>query len=128
MTYGNKIIILLICLFTFFIVGCEKEENWSFELYDSYQIRSYEGKTKLYKENNLVSISNLDYQITSFKYNSDVVCLKLSNETYYMIYYVDSSIYGPFDLESLNQSTNTLSMTFETDFKELSKIEGKIYE
>ena len=61
-------------------------------------------------------------------YNSDVVCLKLSNETYYMIYYVDSSIYGPFDLESLNQSTNTLSMTFETDFKELSKIEGKIYE
>lgn len=128
MTYGNKIIGIFLCLFAFFLVGCEKNENWYFELYDSYTIQSREGNVKLYKENHLISISDFDYKIESFKYNSDVVCLKLSNKTYYMIYYVDSSVYGPFDLESLNESTNTLSMSFENDFTEVSKVEGRVYE
>ena len=45
-----------------------------------------------------------------------------------MIYYVDGNIYGPFDLESLNSSINSLSMTFDKDFEDINKVEGIIYE
>ena len=46
-----------------------------------------------------------------------------------MIYYVDTSIYGPFNsLDNLNTSTNSLSMTFSSDFTSIEELEGKIYE
>lgn len=128
MTYGNKIIFFLFIFLLFFVVGCNKSENFYYELYDGYQIQKIDDTIKLYKDSKLVSINDLDYKIEKFKYNSDVVCLKLDDNNYYMIYYVDSSIYGPYDLDSLNTTTNSLSMTFDKDFIEVMKADGLIYE
>ncbi|MBQ8473008.1 MAG: hypothetical protein IJ501_05845 [Bacilli bacterium] len=128
MTYGNKIIFFLFIFLLFFVVGCSNQENFYYELYDGYQIQKIDDTIKLYKDSKLVSINDLDYKIEKFKYNSDVVCLKLNDNNYYMIYYVDSSIYGPYDLDSLNTTANSLSMTFDKDFIEVMKADGLIYE
>ena len=45
-----------------------------------------------------------------------------------MIYYVDGTIYGPHTLDSLKEETDNLSMTFDTDFKDITKVGGLIYE
>ena len=45
-----------------------------------------------------------------------------------MVYYVDGNIYGPFDKDSLEQSISSLSMTFDTNFQDISELEGKKYE
>lgn len=128
MTYGNKIIFFLFIFLLFFVVGCSNQENFYYELYDGYRIQKIDDTIKLYKDSKLVSINDLDYKIEKFKYNSDVVCLKLNDNNYYMIYYVDSSIYGPYNLDSLNTTTNSLSMTFDKDFIEVMKADGLIYE
>lgn len=129
MTYGSKIALVVFLLSFFLITGCTSR-NWYYELYDDYKIQSsYNNKVILTKNNEKININDLDYTIISFKYNSDVVCLKLDNGKYYMIYYVDTSIYGPFNsLENLNTSTNSLSMTFSSDFTSVNGLEGKIYE
>lgn len=127
MIYGNKWLVVLLLLSFFYIVGCS-EKDFYIALYDGYTIKSIDDEIKLYKDEELLEINDLDYKILEFKYNSDVVCLKLDNEKYYMIYYVDSSIYGPFDLESLNESVASLSMTFDFDFTSVEESEGKIYE
>ena len=129
MTYGSKIALVVFLLSFFLITGCTSR-NWYYELYDDYKIQSsYNNKVILTKNNEKININDLDYTITSFKYNSDVVCLKLDNGKYYMIYYVDTSIYGPFySLDFLNTSTNSLSMSFSCDFTSIKELEGKIYE
>ena len=129
MTYGSKIALVVFLLSFFLITGCTSR-NWYYELYDDYKIQSsYNNKVILTKNNEKININDLDYTIISFKYNSDVVCLKLDNGKYYMIYYVDTSIYGPFNsLENLNTSTDSLSMTFSSDFTSIKELEGKIYE
>ena len=129
MTYGSKIALVVFLLSFFLITGCTSR-NWYYELYDDYKIQSsYNNKVILTKNNEKININDLDYTITSFKYNSDVVCLKLDNGKYYMIYYFDTSIYGPFNsLDNLNTSTNSLSMTFSSDFTSIKELEGKIYE
>ena len=129
MTYVSKTAMLVFLLSFFLITGCSSK-NWYYELYDDYKIQSsYNNKVILTKNNEKININDLDYTITSFKYNSDVVCLKLDNSKYYMIYYVDTSIYGPFSsLDNLNTSTNSLSMTFSNDFVSVNELEGKIYE
>ena len=128
MIYGNKIyLIIFISLFCLFITGCGVKNSY-YELYDGFTIKKIDEEIKLYKDDELININDLDYKIDEFKYNSDVVCLKLESGEYYMIYYVDSNIYGPFDLESLDTSLNNLSMTFIDDFKDYEKIEGLIYE
>lgn len=129
MTYGNKMyLIIFISLFCLFIVGCTKNQNFYYELYDGFSIKKTSEEIKLYKDEKLIEISDLDYKIKEFKYNSDVVCLKLENNEYYMIYYVNSNVYGPFTKESLEDSINSLSMTFKNDFQNIFKVEGKIYE
>ena len=129
MTYGSKIALVVFLLSFFLITGCTSR-NWYYELYDDYKIQSsYNNKVILSKNNEKININDLDYTIISFKYNSDVVCLKLDNGKYYMIYYVDTSIYGPFNsLDNLNTSTDSLSMTFSSDFTSIKELEGKIYE
>lgn len=129
MTYGSKIALVVFLLSFFLITGCTSR-NWYYELYDDYKIQSsYNNKVILTKNNEKININDLDYTIISFKYNSDVVCLKLDNGKYYMIYYVDTSIYGPFNsLDNLNTSTDSLSMTFSSDFTSVNGLEGKIYE
>lgn len=129
MTYGSKIALVVFLLSFFLITGCTSR-NWYYELYDDYKIQSsYNNKVILTKNNEKININDLDYTIISFKYNSDVVCLKLDNGKYYMIYYVDTSIYGPFNsLDNLNTSTNSLSMTFSSDFTSIKELKGKIYE
>mgnify|MGYP004562450675 CR=1 FL=1 len=129
MTYGSKIALVVFLLSFFLITGCTSR-NWYYELYDDYKIQSsYNNKVILTKNNEKININDLDYTIISFKYNSDVVCLKLDNGKYYMIYYVDTSIYGPFNsLDNLNTSTASLSMTFSSDFTSIKELEGKIYE
>ena len=128
MTYGNKIILFIILLSFFLIIGCG-ERPWSVSLYDDYKIQNTGSKVILTKQDSEVNINDLNYSIKSFKYNSDVVCLKLDNGKYYMIYYVDTSIYGPFNsLDNLNTSTDSLSMTFSSDFTSIKELEGKIYE
>ena len=129
MTYGSKIALVVFLLSFFLITGCTSR-NWYYELYDDYKIQSsYNNKVILTKNNEKININDLDYTIISFKYNSDVVCLKLDNGKYYMIYYVDTSIYGPFNsLDNLNTSTDSLSMTFSSDFTSIKELKGKIYE
>ena len=128
MSYGNKLVTLILFLSFFLLTGCSDNKNFRYELYDDYAIRSVNEKVKLYKGDNVFEINDLDYQIKEFKYNSDVVCLKLDDDNYYMIYYVDGEIYGPHKLEDLNETTENLSMTFDMDFKDPSKIEGLQYE
>ena len=128
MTYGNKIILFIILLSFFLIIGCS-ERPWSVSLYDDYKIQNTGNKVILTKQDNEVNINDLNYSIKSFKYNSDVVCLYLNNSNYYMIYYVDSSIIGPFKTKSdLDETTNSLSMTFSSDFLDINKIKDKVYE
>lgn len=128
MTYGNKIILFLIFLSFFLIIGCS-EKPWSVSLYDDYKIQNTGSKVILTKQDSEVNINDLNYSIKSFKYNSDVVCLYLNNSNYYMIYYVDSSIIGPFKTKSdLEDTTNSLSMTFTNDFLDINKIKDKVYE
>jgi len=125
--YGNKFYLVILFLSFFLIVGCANK-NFYFELYDGYTIRNIDDDVKLYKDLELFEINDLDYEIKEFKYNSDVVCLKLSNDTYYMIYYVDGTVYGPFDKNSLDISINNLSMTFDNEFTNIFEKEGLIYE
>ena len=128
MTYGNKIyLIIFISLFCIFITGC-KPRNSYYELYDGFMIKKTDEEIKLYKDMDLIKIHDLDYKIKEFKYNSDVVCLKLESGDYYMIYYVDGNIYGPFTKESLDTSVSSLSMTFDNDFRDIEKADGLIYE
>lgn len=128
MTYGNKIILFIILLSFFLIIGCS-ERPWSVSLYDDYKIQNTGNKVILTKQDSEVNINDLNYSIKSFKYNSDVVCLYLNNSNYYMIYYVDSSIIGPFKTKSdLEETTNSLSMTFSSDFLDINKIKDKVYE
>ena len=127
MIYGSKLYLVILFLSFFLIVGCTTK-NYYYELYDGYKIQKVNDEIKLYKDDQIFKINDLDYKIEEFKFNSDVVCLKLNNNKYYMIYYVDGTIYGPFDLKSLNESTNNISMTFDNDFTSLSEKEGLIYE
>lgn len=128
MTYGNKIILFIILLSFFLIIGCS-ERPWSVSLYDDYKIQNTGNKVILTKQDSEININDLNYSIKSFKYNSDVVCLYLNNSNYYMIYYVDSSIIGPFKTKSdLEETTNSLSMTFSSDFLDINKIKDKVYE
>lgn len=128
MTYGNKIILFIILLSFFLIIGCS-ERPWSVSLYDDYKIQNTGNKVILTKQDSEININDLNYSIKSFKYNSDVVCLYLNNSNYYMIYYVDSSIIGPFKTKSdLDETTNSLSMTFSSDFLDINKIKDKVYE
>ncbi len=128
MIYGNKLALLVLLLSFFLIVGCDSNRNYSYKLYDNYEIKNIDNDIKLYKDGDIFKINDLDYQIESFKFNSDVICLKLNDGNYYMIYYVDGTIIGPHTLESLNKETDSLSMTFDTDFTDIDKIEGVIYE
>ena len=128
MIYGSKLYLVILFISFFLIVGCQVDKNFSYELYDGYEIKKMYDTVKLYKDDELFEINDLDYKIKKFKYNSDVVCLELESGKYYMIYYVDGNIYGPFDLESLNSSINSLSMTFDRDFEDINKVEGIIYE
>lgn len=127
MIYGSKLYLVILFLSFFLIIGCTSR-NYYYELYDGYKIKKIDDEIKLYKDDELFKINDLDYKIEEFKFNSDVVCLKLNNEKYYMIYYVDGTVYGPFDLNSLNTSTDNISMTFDNDFTSLDKKEGLIYE
>ena len=128
MIYGNKLAILLLLLSFFLIVGCSSNRNYSYKLYDNYEIKSIDNNIKLYKDGEIFKINDLDYQIKTFKFNSDVICLGLNDGNYYMIYYVDGEVIGPHTLESLNKETESLSMTFDDDFKDITKAEGVIYE
>ncbi len=128
MIYGNKLVIFVLLLSFFLMVGCSSHKNYSYKLYDNYEIKSIDNDIKLYKDDEVFKINDLDYQIKSFKFNSDVICLELNDGNYYMIYYVDGTIIGPHTLESLKKETDSLSMTFDTDFTDITKIEGVIYE
>ena len=88
MTYGNKFILVVFFLSFFLITGCVNR-NWYYDLYDDYKIQTSNDKIILTKNNEKININDLDYSIKSFKYNSDVVCLYLNDNNYYMIYYVD---------------------------------------
>ncbi len=127
MIYGNKIFSLVFLLFLFLIVGCSQTKNFSYQLYDDYVIKGIDNKIQLYKDEHLIPIGSENYKIEEFKYNSDVVCLKLADGKYYMIYYFDSSVYGPYTKESLDETTTSYSMTFPNDFQNILKAD-LIYE
>ena len=38
MIYGNKLVILVLLLSFFLIVGCDSHKNFSYKLYDNYEI------------------------------------------------------------------------------------------
>ena len=130
MTYGNKYIFLVFLLSFLFLVGCEQKfNNFHYDLYDGYSIKGIDNKIKLYKNDELIKIEDNDYKIDEIKYNSDVVCLKLNNGKYYMVYYVDSGIFGPYNKESIEKTINDDStMSFEKDFQNILKMDGLIYE
>ena len=123
MTYGNKLLCLFTILSLLFIVGCEnKFLNFHLDLYDGYSIKGIDNTVKLYKNDEVVKIENDDYRITEFKYNSDVVCLKLKNGNYYMVYYVDGSVFGPYTKETLKDTIdNDSTMSFDVDFQNILK-------
>ena len=127
MIYGNKFTLIILLSF-FLLIGCSKINNWSYELYDGYEIKQIDKEIKLYQNDEVFKINELNYEITSFKYNSDVVCLKLTDDNYYMIYYVDASLYGPYTKETLTETINSLSMTFSKDFQDVKSLEGRVYE
>ena len=130
MTYGNKFIIFILLLSFLFIVGCEeKVKNFQYGLYDGYVIKGINGSIMLYKEDKPILIEEKNYQIKEIKYNNDVVCLRLLNDKYYMIYYVDGSIFGPFTKESLDKTIKEDStLIFTKDFQDITKMEGLEYE
>ena len=122
MNYGNRILYFTLLLAFIFLVGCSRVKNFHFDLYDNYTIRAIDNKIKLYKNDTVVNIYDMDYKIKEFKFNSDAVCLKLSNNEYYMIYYFDTSIYGPFTKDVLDSTIEADStMEFEEDFKDILK-------
>ena len=128
MTYGNRYIILVFLFSFLFLVGCNRFRNFHYDLYDGYNIKRINNKIKLYKNDEVIKIENNDYQIKEFKYNSDVVCLKIADGNYYMIYYVDESIYGPYTKETLeNTIDNDSTMYFSSDFQNILKADV-IYE
>ena len=129
MTYGNKFIFVIMLLSLFFI-GCEKKiNNFHYELFDNYFIKAIDNKIRLYKNDELIKIEDNNYNIDEIKYNSDVICLKLTNGNYYMIYYVDTSIYGPYTKESLNKTLEEDStMSFDNNFKRILEMDGLVYE
>ena len=129
MTYGSKFIFVIMFLSLFFI-GCDnKINNFHFDLYDGYSIKAINNKIELYKNEELIKIGHDHYKIEEIKYNSDVICLKLNNGSYYMVYYVDSSVYGPYTKETLNKTLEEDStMTFASDFKKILEMDGLIYE
>ena len=128
MTYGNKLIFLVVLL-SLFLIGCDKKINdFHYDLYDGYTIKGINNKIQLYKNDELIKIED-NYSIKEIKYNSDVVCVKLSNSKYYMIYYVDSNIFGPYTKESLDKTIlEDSTMTFDSDFQNILKMDGIIYE
>ena len=130
MIYGNKYVTIFILLSFILLVGCSKNfQNFHYDLYDGYVIKGIDNKVELYKNDEVIKIENKDYNIKEIKYNSDVVCLKLQNGKYYMIYYVDSSIYGPYTKETLEETIkNDSTMSFNIDFKNILKVDGLVYE
>ncbi len=128
MTYGSKLCLIIFLLSFFLIQGCTSKKDFSYPLYDGYEIKSIGDKIKLYKDSEVFNINDLDYKIKEFKYNSDVVCLRLSDDSYYMIYYVDKTIYGPHTIDSLDEVITSLSMTFDTNYQDITKVEGRVYE
>ena len=129
MTYGNKFL-FVVFLLSLFLIGCEKKvNNFHLDLYDGYNIKAIDNKIRLYKNDELIKIENDNYKIDQIKYNSDVICLKLKNNNYYMVYYVDSSIYGPYTKETIKKTLDEDStMTFENDFKNILEMDGLEYE
>ena len=123
MTYGSRFLRLFTILSLLFIVGCQNNvKNFHLDLYDNFSIKSINNKIKLYKDNNIIEINNLDYIIKEYKYNSDVVCLKLDNNEYYMIYYYNSSVFGPYTKDTLKETIeNDPTMSFSEDFKNILK-------
>ena len=128
-TYGNKFL-FVVFLLSLFLIGCEKKvNNFHLDLYDGYNIKAIDNKIRLYKNDELIKIENDNYKIDQIKYNSDVICLKLKNNNYYMVYYVDSSIYGPYTKETIKKTLDEDStMTFENDFKNILEMDGLEYE
>ena len=125
MTYGNKIICIITLLSFFLLAGCSRPvKDFHYDLYDGYSIKSRDNKIKLYKDDEIININDLDYKIKEFKYNSDVVCLNLNNNEYYMIYYYNSSVFGPYTKETLEETISSDStMTFKNDFQNILKTE-----
>ena len=124
MTYGNRILILVTLLSFLFLVGCEKIRDFHYDLYDGYSIKNINNNIKLYKDNDIVEINKLNYKVKEFKYNSDVVCLKLQNNEYYMIYYYNGSVFGPYTKVSLEETIKSDStMNFDKDFENILKAE-----
>ena len=125
MNYGNKIIFIFACLSFLFIVGCETRiRDFHYDLYDGYSIKAIDNKIKLYKNDEVIKIENDDYKISEFKYNSDVVCLKLQNGKYYMIYYYNAGVFGPYTKDSLEDTINNdPTMEIEEDFKNILKVD-----
>jgi len=123
MIYGSKFIYITILLSFLLLVGCENTfKNFHYDLYDNYSIKGIDNTIKLYKNDEVVSINDLDYKIKEFKYNSDVVCLKLSNNEYYMIYYYNSEVFGPFTKESIDETINNdPTMTMDSNFQNILK-------
>jgi hypothetical protein len=121
MTYGSKITFIILLLSLFLVVGCSNFKNFSYSLYDNYSIKGIDNTIKLYKDDDIIKIGDMDYKIKEFKYNSDVVCLKLDDNKYYMIYYFDTSVYGPYTKETLDETTASYSMTFSSDFTNILK-------
>ncbi len=129
MIYGNKFLTCLLLLSFLFIVACSNNKNFHYSLYDGYSIKGIDDTIKLYKDDKIVEINSLDYKIKEFKYNSDVVCLKLSNNEYYMIYYFDTSTYGPYTKDGLEDTIESDStMTFDNDFQNILKVEDLVYD
>lgn len=125
MTYGNKILYFFTILSLLFIIGCERNiKDFHLDLYDGYSIKAINNTIRLYKNDEVVEIEDKSYRIKEFKYNSDVVCLKLENGKYYMIYYYNGSVFGPYTKESLKETINNDStMSFDKDFQDILKAE-----
>ena len=125
MTYGNKVLVVLTLLSFLFLTGCSNNTRaFHYDLYDNYSIKNIDGKIKLYKDDNIVEINKLNYKIKEFAFNSDVVCLRLENNEYYMIYYYNASVYGPYTKETLMETIeNDPTMELETEFQNIMKAE-----
>lgn len=126
MNYGNKFNFFIIFILLIFLIGCSTK-NFYIELYNDFSIKKSDEKIKLYKNDLVFDINNLDYKIISFNYNEDVVCLKLDNESYYIIYFIDSNIYGPFNEENYLLALKTLNIDI-LDLENIMEVEGRIYE
>ena len=123
MTYGSKVLYITILLSFVLLIGCEKKfDNFHYDLYDNYSIKGIDNTIKLYKNDEVIDIKGNNYKIKEFKYNSDVVCVKLSNNEYYMIYYYNSGVFGPYTKESLDETIeNDPTMTIDSKFIDILK-------